>query len=281
VGTASNSNGLPEFGRSLGIQAVLIDPFNCLGPFSDSAPKDCGELRYLNKRHVAEETGKFKTPTLRGLIRTAPYLHDGRFGTLDEVLAHYREQAANDAQPTEITPFELSEAESQALVAFLASLDGPLAIPSRWLEPPSRDSALTPADDSNFDRSGTPPRGGPQPEMNRSKSFFTATSDQGVFKVSLWPEDGTIPMRRLHAWMVRVHDANGARVMPLRLSLDGGMRQHGHGLDSQPSVAQHLPNGDYRIEGMKFHMAGDWQLRVQIVTERFADIANFDIHVDP
>jgi cytochrome c peroxidase len=281
VGTASTSDGLPEFGRFVGIQAVLIDPFNCLGPYSDSGPEDCGELRYLNKSHVAEETGKFKTPTLRGLIRTAPYLHDGRFGTLNEVVAHYREQATDDAQPTEITPFELSEAESRALVAFLASLDGPLAIPSRWLEPPSRDSALTLADDSNSDRSGTPPLGGSQPDTNRSKSVFTATSDRGVFDVSLWPEDGTIPMRRLHAWMVRVHDANGARVMPLRLSLDGGMRQHGHGLDSQPSVAQRLTDGDYRIEGMKFHMAGDWQLQVRIVTEGLADIANFEIYVGP
>ncbi len=38
-----------------------------------------------------QDKGKFKTPSLRNLIFTAPYMHDGRFATLDEVINHYSE----------------------------------------------------------------------------------------------------------------------------------------------------------------------------------------------
>jgi cytochrome c peroxidase len=35
------------------------------------------------------DNGKFKVPTLRNIALTAPYMHDGRFATLDEVIEHY------------------------------------------------------------------------------------------------------------------------------------------------------------------------------------------------
>jgi len=281
VGTASTTRGMPDFGRFLGIQAVLIDPFNCLGPYSDSNPEDCGELRFLNKSHVSAETGKFKTPTLRGLIRTGPYLHDGRFETLEEVIEHYRKPDASGTRAIEITPLGISDAESRALVAFLTSLDGPSATAPHWLEAPQDDSRLVLDDGSNHDRSADLSRDKSRPTPDRPKNAFTADSEQGVFKVSVWPEGGTIPLRRLHAWLVRVQDADGARVVPKFLALDGGMSQHGHGLDSRPGVAQRLPNGDYRIEGIKFHMSGDWQLQLRIVTDDHADLANFEIRVGP
>ena len=37
------------------------------------------------------DAGKFKTPTLRNIMLTAPYMHDGRFATIDEVLDHYND----------------------------------------------------------------------------------------------------------------------------------------------------------------------------------------------
>jgi cytochrome c peroxidase len=136
VGTASTADGMPEFGRFLGIQAVLLDPFNCLGEFSDAPPASCDELRFLNKSHVSAATGKFKTPTLRGLPRTGPYMHDGRFATLDEVIEHYRRPDPSSGPSLEITSLEISDREARALVAFLASLDGELATSQRWLEAP-------------------------------------------------------------------------------------------------------------------------------------------------
>ncbi|MFP6683451.1 MAG: cytochrome c peroxidase [Polyangiaceae bacterium] len=135
VGTASGKGPLPEFGRFLGLQAVLVDPFNCLGSFSDARPEDCQELRFLDKAHVGAAMGKFKTPTLRGLPRTGPYMHDGRFATLEEVIEHYRVPPAGPPAQ-EITPLVISDEESRALVAFLRSLDGGTDVMERWLQAP-------------------------------------------------------------------------------------------------------------------------------------------------
>jgi cytochrome c peroxidase len=281
VGTASRAGGFPDFGRLLGIQAVLIDPFNCLGPHSDSDPEDCGALRFINKSHVAAQSGKFKTPTLRGLVRTAPFLHDGRFGTLDEVIEHYRNPSAGDDRPREMAPLEISDEERRALVAFLVSLDGTVTTPSRWLEPPRDASPLVESGNLDSDRAPVP---SPSEEFRvptRRNDVLSATSERGDFKVVLWPEDGTIPLRRLHAWMVRVQDADGVPVTSTRLAFDGGMSQHGHGFETRPLVSQRLPNGDYRIEGMKFHMGGDWQLELHIIANGLADVAKFEVRVGP
>ena len=141
MGTETTADGMPEFGRFLGIQAALVDPFNCLGAFSDARPDACRELRFLRRDHVDAEAGKFKTPTLRGLGKTAPYMHDGRFATLAAVIDHYRApppNPQNGANGHELLPFTLSAAESKALADFLETLDGGIAVESRWLAPPAQ-----------------------------------------------------------------------------------------------------------------------------------------------
>jgi cytochrome c peroxidase len=62
---------------------------------------------------------------LREIARTAPYMHDGSFVTLDEVLQFYdRGGTANPFRDRELRPLGLSEEEKQALLAFLRSLTG-------------------------------------------------------------------------------------------------------------------------------------------------------------
>jgi cytochrome c peroxidase len=77
---------------------------------------------------LPSDDGKFKTPTLRNLVFTAPYMHDGRFETLDEVINHYSEGLQNS--PT-IDPLmksvdeggvQLSSEEKYFLKMFLISL---------------------------------------------------------------------------------------------------------------------------------------------------------------
>jgi cytochrome c peroxidase len=149
VGTADGRGGVPDFGRFLGVQAALIDPFNCLGDFSDARPEQCGELRFLNRTRVADEMGKFKTPTLRGLPRTGPYMHDGRFTTLDQVVEHYRRPPAGGRAPLEITPIEIDDREARALAAFLASLDGGVDAAGHWTRPPGGMAPTRPARSSH------------------------------------------------------------------------------------------------------------------------------------
>lgn len=64
--------------------------------------------------------GAMKTPTLRDIARTAPYMHNGSLKTLEEVVAHYNKGGnRNPYQDEEIFPLRLSETEIQDLVTFL------------------------------------------------------------------------------------------------------------------------------------------------------------------
>jgi len=118
--------GPPDLGRFLGIQSLLLDRFNCLGPYSDAPPASCQELRFLTRREISRKSGAFKTPGLREVARTGPYFHDGRFSRLEQVIAHYRNPPQSPG--SELVPLELSDVESRQLVAFLKTLSGSGAI---------------------------------------------------------------------------------------------------------------------------------------------------------
>jgi cytochrome c peroxidase len=128
--------GLPlDKGRKVGVQKVQADGFNCLGSFSDAGPEDCADLRFV-KSSGSELVAAFKTPTLRNVAETAPYMHAGQFATLKEVLNHYNRAVSGTVGHTELEPLDLSETELAQLEAFLHSLSGPLAVAPEWLRPP-------------------------------------------------------------------------------------------------------------------------------------------------
>jgi len=73
----------------------------------------------------AEDRGAFKTPTLRDVARTAPYMHDGSLATLQDVVEFYDRGGHPNLQlDPELRPLRLSRDEKQALAAFLRSLSG-------------------------------------------------------------------------------------------------------------------------------------------------------------
>lgn len=76
-------------------------------------------------RFTGDEADKalFKVPSLRNVALTAPYMHDGSIGTLEEVIAHYNSGgAAHPGKSELIQPLGLSDEEQKALLAFLESL---------------------------------------------------------------------------------------------------------------------------------------------------------------
>ena len=72
-----------------------------------------------------EDRGAFKTPTLRNVERTAPYMHDGSLATLEDVIEFY-DRGGNDNpfRDRELRPLSLTDEEKGALLAFLESLSG-------------------------------------------------------------------------------------------------------------------------------------------------------------
>ena len=88
--------------------------------------------------------GRFKTTSLRNIELTAPYMHDGRFATLEEVVEHYN--SGIQAHPTlspaltdadgEPVRLNLTESEKAALVAFLKTLTDPsVSSEVKWSDP--------------------------------------------------------------------------------------------------------------------------------------------------
>lgn len=57
--------------------------------FSNNGLEAAPDSGYMKRTGNPNDRGKFKTPSLRNVMLTAPYMHDGRFATLDEVLDHY------------------------------------------------------------------------------------------------------------------------------------------------------------------------------------------------
>jgi len=121
-------DNLPELddGRMAGVEAVRGDVFNCAGEFSDHPDKSQCAVEQLTSLPL--DLGAFKTPSLRSVSQTAPYMHTGTFETLEDVLVHYEvgggEGAyAGEASP-KLIPYGVSEGEREALVAFLKTLDG-------------------------------------------------------------------------------------------------------------------------------------------------------------
>lgn len=89
------------------------------------------------------DRGSFKTPTLREIARTAPYMHDGRFATLREVVAYYNQGGTDNPQlDEEVFPLKLTDQEIDDLVRFLeeglASPDYPVVAPVE--APPAQDA---------------------------------------------------------------------------------------------------------------------------------------------
>lgn len=98
------------------------EKFHNLGIGWDDNKVDLG--RYMETKNP-EDIGAFKTPTLREISRTAPYMHDGRFKTLEEVVKFYNQGGVkNPHQDNTVIPLEMTDDEQQDLVAMLKSLNG-------------------------------------------------------------------------------------------------------------------------------------------------------------
>ncbi len=91
---------------------------------------DGDELNDKGRYEITKDTtdvGKFKTPGLRNVAITAPYMHDGRFKTLEEVVEYYNNPTAFINNPINIdstlaVPLGLTKNEKASLVAFMKTL---------------------------------------------------------------------------------------------------------------------------------------------------------------
>jgi cytochrome c peroxidase len=134
---AGDSNALePDAARGLGVFVGKAGCTRChAGPLltdelfhnTGVAWRD-GRLTDVGRAAVtgaAEDRGAFKTPTLREIERTAPYMHAGSLATLDDVIDFYdRGGGPSPGLDSRMRPLGLTAVEKRELRAFLAALTG-------------------------------------------------------------------------------------------------------------------------------------------------------------
>ena len=105
--------------------------------------------------------------------------------------------------------------------------------------------------------------------------FDAQPSVFGIYNVAARSLLDPIAINRMHSWELTITTSDGAPVAGAKLEISGGMPVHDHGLPTAPKVTKDFNNGTYLIEGIKFHMPGDWELVVDIQTPRGNDRAVF------
>ncbi|MEM8498446.1 MAG: cytochrome c peroxidase [Pseudomonadota bacterium] len=139
IGAPESDVSKVDLGRYSGIEKLRNDEFNCLSPWSDAAAESCLELKFL-KTQGPELVGAFKTPSLRNVAETAPYMHAGQIASLEDVIEHYSapkppfyDRAQHPSRPHfDILPLGLNAQEKSELVAFLKALSSPIPDDDPW-----------------------------------------------------------------------------------------------------------------------------------------------------
>lgn len=112
-------------GRAKDAKALLASPFTSASVYSDDP--NSGRLAGLTDPPPAEALGAFRTPSLRGVSLTAPYMHSGQFETLWDVIEFYDrggDEPVVGAKDPRMVPLHLGDEEKQDLVDFLGTLAG-------------------------------------------------------------------------------------------------------------------------------------------------------------
>ncbi len=102
-------------------------------------------------------------------------------------------------------------------------------------------------------------------------------TDAGRYVAAIAPVDTPIIVGPMHAWTVRLTEADGSPIETASIAIDGGMPQHGHGLHTAPAVTEALGDGRFLIEGMKFNMPGWWEIDLAIDGPAGADSVTFNL----
>jgi cytochrome c peroxidase len=144
LGLSLTSGEVLDPGREFGIRGVRADPFNGVGTFSDAPGRSSVRERLAFLPDPQSQAGAFKTPTLREVAQTAPYMHDGRFTDLEQVMGFYSAGETSTSTGTKVGQRErtldlipqLSRAQQSDIIEFLRTLSSP-PLPAALARAPS------------------------------------------------------------------------------------------------------------------------------------------------
>jgi len=97
-------------------------------------------------------------------------------------------------------------------------------------------------------------------------------AEDGELRVSYSTPAGPPEINRIHSWILHLQSADGVPIENASIEVTGGMPKHDHGFPTRPRVTEELGNGVYRLDGMRFHMRGYWEITVTVVTEEGSSV---------
>lgn len=99
-----------------------------------------------------------------------------------------------------------------------------------------------------------------QAHANEVAEVWSSKQIQISYQSALQP----IAINKMHHWIIEIKTLDGFAVEDANVQVTGGMPEHNHGLPTSPQVTEHLGDGRYRVEGMRFHMNGQWEIKISV-----------------
>jgi YtkA-like len=104
-------------------------------------------------------------------------------------------------------------------------------------------------------------------------------SRSGRFRLTFESEVNPIRINRIHSWILHLQTAGGSPVSGAEIKMQGGMPEHNHGLPTMPLITGSREDGVYRVEGVRFHMTGHWELEFVIKTGSDEDSVDISLEL--
>ena len=110
-------------------------------------------------------------------------------------------------------------------------------------------------------------------------SIKTQTSESGLFTVSAISRLDPVVINVTHAWTIHIETPEGIPISDAEILVDGGMPDHAHSFPTAPQVTENLGEGDYLLEGVRFNMAGVWEMTLEITSGGKSDTVSFEFEL--
>jgi hypothetical protein len=128
------------------------------------------------------------------------------------------------------------------------------------------------------DRTTDPPDSGAGAGANGGTWPATLVTKDGGFAVTLSPTKGAI-VRNEHFSLDLFVEPSKAGGGPLKVAVDADMPAHRHGMHTQPVITDQGDN-TYQIDGMLFHMSGEWVITVEVTGDGEPEQAAFPVLIE-
>ena len=120
-----------------------------------------------------------------------------------------------------------------------------------------------------------------EPKLAAQSLILEAPSEGGLYRIRTRPAELPLKLHQMHDWIVGIELMDGTSEIPTAVRFDGGMPSHGHGFVTRPRVTRNLGRGEFLVEGVKFHMPGDWIIQIAVTSHETTDQVSLPLRVDP